>query len=180
MLRNRYPRTDLFALVPQLGLRFEPQLEQLDRLLDDVTVLPGARELVEGLHATGLRVVLASSSREEHLDRFRQVLDVDRWLHGWTSSGDVERSKPDAELFDVAIDRFDLDRARTFAIGDTTWDARAAQRAGVGFLAVTTGGFAREDLDRHGAARTYDDVAVLLADLHRGPLAAVLPRPTTG
>jgi transposase, IS5 family len=35
MLRNRYPRTDLFALVPQLGLRFEPQLEQLDRLLDD-------------------------------------------------------------------------------------------------------------------------------------------------
>src|SRR5262245_9477736 len=35
MLRNRYSRTDLFALVPQLGLRFEPQLEQLDRLLDD-------------------------------------------------------------------------------------------------------------------------------------------------
>src|ERR1700760_3951626 len=35
MLRNRYDRTDLFALVPQLGLRFEPQLEQLDRLLDD-------------------------------------------------------------------------------------------------------------------------------------------------
>src|SRR3954471_24482025 len=35
MLRNRYDRTDLFALVPQLGLRLEPQLEQLDRLLDD-------------------------------------------------------------------------------------------------------------------------------------------------
>jgi transposase, IS5 family len=35
MLRNRYPRTDRFALVPQLDLRFEPQLEQLDRLLDD-------------------------------------------------------------------------------------------------------------------------------------------------
>src|SRR3954469_12999371 len=34
MLRNRYTRTDLFALVPRLGLRFEPQLEQLDRLLD--------------------------------------------------------------------------------------------------------------------------------------------------
>src|SRR3954451_21653871 len=35
MLRNHYDRTDLFALVPQLGLRHEPQLEQLDRLLDD-------------------------------------------------------------------------------------------------------------------------------------------------
>jgi hypothetical protein len=26
---------DLFALVPQLGLRFEPQVEPLDRRLDD-------------------------------------------------------------------------------------------------------------------------------------------------
>lgn len=32
------PRADLFALVPQLGLRFEPQFEQLDRLLDDEIV----------------------------------------------------------------------------------------------------------------------------------------------
>ena len=35
MLRDRYQPTDLFALVPQLGLDFEPQLAQLDRLLDD-------------------------------------------------------------------------------------------------------------------------------------------------
>ena len=35
MPRNRHDRTDLFAPVPQLGLRFEPQLEQLDHLLDD-------------------------------------------------------------------------------------------------------------------------------------------------
>jgi len=35
MLRNRYDRTDLFAPVPQLGLRLGPQPEQLDRLLDD-------------------------------------------------------------------------------------------------------------------------------------------------
>jgi transposase, IS5 family len=39
MLRHRYNRTDLFALVPQLGLRFESQLEQLDRLLDDDEIL---------------------------------------------------------------------------------------------------------------------------------------------
>lgn len=44
MLRNRYDRTDLFALVPQLGLRFEPQLDQLDRLLDDDELF----ELVRG------------------------------------------------------------------------------------------------------------------------------------
>jgi IS5 family transposase len=44
MLRNRYNRTDLFALVPQLGLRFEPQLEPLDRILDDDEILDRLRD----------------------------------------------------------------------------------------------------------------------------------------
>ncbi len=44
MLRNRYQPVDLFALVPQLGLRLEPQLEQLDRLLDDDEILDRVRD----------------------------------------------------------------------------------------------------------------------------------------
>src|SRR4051794_31171155 len=44
MLRHRYNRTDLFALVPQLGLRLEPQLEQLDRLLDDDEIVEAVRD----------------------------------------------------------------------------------------------------------------------------------------
>jgi IS5 family transposase len=43
MLKHRHDRTDLFALVPQLGLRFEPQLEQLDRILDDDEILDRVR-----------------------------------------------------------------------------------------------------------------------------------------
>jgi IS5 family transposase len=43
MLRNRYTPTDLFALVPRLGLRFDPQLEQLDRLLDDDAIVEAIR-----------------------------------------------------------------------------------------------------------------------------------------
>src|SRR4051812_5128315 len=44
MLRNRYPRTDLFAMVPLLVLHFEPQLEQLDHLLDDDELFDLVRE----------------------------------------------------------------------------------------------------------------------------------------
>src|SRR4051794_22626167 len=44
MLRNRYNRTDLFAPVPQLGLRPEPQREPLDRLLDDDDILDRLRD----------------------------------------------------------------------------------------------------------------------------------------
>jgi IS5 family transposase len=56
MLRNRYNRTDLFALVPQLGLRFEPQLEQLDRLLDDDELFERVRaDLARRYPRTGSR-----------------------------------------------------------------------------------------------------------------------------
>src|SRR4051795_5468766 len=67
MLRNRYNRTDLFALVPQLGLRFEPQLEQLDRLLDDDELFERVRgdlarrhprTTSRGRHSTPVEVIL--------------------------------------------------------------------------------------------------------------------------
>jgi transposase, IS5 family len=79
MLRNRYNRTDLFALVPQLDLRFEPQLEQLDRLLDDDEILDHVRDamarraprsLSRGRPATPVEVVL-------------RMLVVKR-LYGWS------------------------------------------------------------------------------------------------
>ena len=44
MLRDRHPPADLFALVPQLGLRFEPQLAHLDRLLDDDDLFARVRD----------------------------------------------------------------------------------------------------------------------------------------
>jgi transposase, IS5 family len=43
MLRDRYDPVDLFALVPQLELQFEPQLAQLDRLLDDDDIFARVR-----------------------------------------------------------------------------------------------------------------------------------------
>ena len=43
MLRDRYDPIDLFALVPQLQLQFEPQLAQLDRLLDDGAIFSRVR-----------------------------------------------------------------------------------------------------------------------------------------
>jgi IS5 family transposase len=44
MLRDRHPPADRFALAPQLGLRLEPRLAPLDRLLDDDALLTAVRD----------------------------------------------------------------------------------------------------------------------------------------
>src|SRR5206468_3327783 len=79
MLRTRYDRTDLFAPVPQLGLRFEPQLEQLDRLLDD-------DEVVEAVRAAMARRSPRSRSRGRPATPVEVVLRmlVVMRLYGWS------------------------------------------------------------------------------------------------
>ncbi len=44
MLRNRYIRSDLFALELRPGLRFEPRVERVDHRLDDVGLFERVRK----------------------------------------------------------------------------------------------------------------------------------------
>ncbi len=145
--------------------------EEFHRLFDDVTLLPGARDLVQRLHDAGRTVVLASSSPAEVLDRFRELLDVDAWIDGATTSDDADESKPDAEIFEVAMARYHLDRSSTIAIGDAIWDAMAAAKAGIGFIGVTTGGAHPDELRSEGAIEVYDDAATVAEALASGPPA---------
>ena len=79
MLIHRYDRIDLFALVPQLDLRFEPQLEQLDRLLDD-------DEIVEAVRSDMARRSPRSRSRGRPSTPVEVVLRmlVVMRLYGWS------------------------------------------------------------------------------------------------
>ena len=80
MLKNRYDRTDLFALVPQLGLRFEPQLEQLDRLLDDDELFEAVREdLARRYPRTRSRG--RPSTPVEVIPRMLVVMRLDSWSY---------------------------------------------------------------------------------------------------
>jgi IS5 family transposase len=67
MLRDRYAPQDLFALVPKLRLEFDPELAQLDQLLDDAALFQRVRAdlarrrphtTTRGRHATPVEVIL--------------------------------------------------------------------------------------------------------------------------
>jgi phosphoglycolate phosphatase-like HAD superfamily hydrolase len=77
----------------------------------------------------------------------------------------VLRAKPDPDLFIAAAQRLEVDIANSLVIGDSVWDLLAARRAralGVGLL---SGGYGREELERAGAYRVYEDPADLLHHL---------------
>lgn len=154
--------------------------EEFHRLYEDVSPLPGARRMAQRFAEAGHTVVLATSAPEEDLSRARELLDIDEWLAGATASDDAEGSKPDPDIFDVALDRFDLDPSATLAVGDTIWDAEAAAAAGIGFIGVETGGHHPTELRRRGAIAVYADARAIADEFDASEQPSWNPRSTRG
>ena len=134
--------------------------EEYGRLLPEARPLPGARELVRALARRGVPVALASSGTAEEVDRYLDLLDVRDALAGWTTAGDVARSKPAPDLLAAALAHVG-DARPALLIGDTAWDGEAARAAGVDFVAVLTGGIAAAELRAAGARAVYPSAAAI-------------------
>jgi HAD superfamily hydrolase (TIGR01549 family) len=141
---------------------------EFDPMLKEIVPLPGARELVAEVKRRGFRLVLASSGNPQHVEHFLDLLEARQLADAWTTSEDVETTKPAPDLIKVAVDK--VDGARAVAIGDTTWDAVAAGKLEVPSIAVRTGGFSAEELREAGAGWVYESLDALREDLDATPL----------
>jgi HAD superfamily hydrolase (TIGR01509 family) len=127
--------------------------------------LPGAPDLLRACKERGLRVVLASSAGQDELQVMRAALDADDAIDAATSSADVEQSKPAPDIVQVALAKAGVDPDRAAFVGDTVWDVRACQHAGVRCIAVLTGGIGWAELEAAGADEIYQGPRELLAGL---------------
>ena len=140
-------------------------------LIDEVETMDGSRELIEHIKQRGHTVVLASSAKEAEVDHYLDLLDARELADAWTTSADVEATKPAPDLVTAALDRVGGSSDDAVMIGDTPWDVKAAGGAGVKTLAVLTGGFSVHELREAGALDVFDSVRELCERLDRTPLA---------
>jgi HAD superfamily hydrolase (TIGR01549 family) len=141
----------------------ERHTKAYDELIGETGLLPGARELLDGLRSAGLRVVLASSSQPQHAKHALELLNASDKADAWTTSEDASESKPDPELLEEALKR--VRGSRAVMIGDATWDVYAAAEADIPTIGLLSGGFGEEELRSAGAVAVYQDPADLLASL---------------
>ena len=139
----------------------ETEGELYMELIDEVRPLQGARDLIEDLKGRGHSVVLASSAKEHEVEHYLDLLDARELADDWTSSGDVEETKPAPDLVEVAMEK--AGDGPAVMIGDSTWDCEAAERAGVPTVAVLTGGFSEQELLDAGAVRVFESIDALRA-----------------
>jgi HAD superfamily hydrolase (TIGR01509 family) len=138
-------------------------------LLPEVCAVAGAAALIEKLGERGHPIVLASSAKEDEVEHYVRLLDAEGRIEAFTTSNDVEQTKPEPDLVLAAMEKVAEDEA--VMIGDSTWDIEAAIRAGLETIAVLTGGFSEAELVDSGASRVYESVDVLMADIDSTPLA---------
>jgi HAD superfamily hydrolase (TIGR01549 family) len=137
--------------------------------LSAIQPFPGSKELVKRMRDAGLKVVIASSSRSNHLQHFIETLGIGALLDGSTSANDVEESKPDPDVVAAALDKLGIAPADVVMIGDTPYDIEAAARVGVRTIALRCGGWKQEGLT--GAIAVYADPEELLSQFDASPLA---------
>jgi HAD superfamily hydrolase (TIGR01509 family) len=137
-------------------------------MIEECEPLEGARDLIDDLKGRGSTVVLASSAKAGELDHYLDLLGVRDVVDAWTSSADVEQTKPSPDLVRAALDKAGTDDA--VMVGDTPWDVEAARGAGVPTIAVLTGGFSEAELREAGAVEVFDSIVALIEGMDATPL----------
>ena len=137
----------------------------------------GGDQLVRALCGEEVEREKGDDVRESEGELYMELIDEVEPLHGareladgWTTSADVEATKPAPDLVVAAMEKAGASEA--VMVGDSTFDCEAAKRAGIETLAVLTGGFSEQELLDAGALRVFGSIDELRAQLGSTPLGA--------
>jgi HAD superfamily hydrolase (TIGR01509 family) len=139
--------------------------------IDRIVPFTDARRLLERMRQQGLRIAVATSSAKEDLEAFKTLLKIHDLIEEDATADDADKPKPEPDIFQAALKSLKLAPEEALALGDTPWDVEAAKKAGVGTVAVQSGGWRREELQEAGALAVYVDVADILRNFQSSPFA---------
>ena len=128
--------------------------EEYIKIKPEVRALPGATALVKKLAADGYVVALASSGDPEFADEALDDLDIRDDVTTLKTSSDAEESKPEPDIVGVTLDAVGTGRA--VLVGDTPYDVKSAERAGLKCIALRSGGYSEAELVEAGAVLVVD------------------------
>jgi HAD superfamily hydrolase (TIGR01549 family) len=137
-------------------------------MIEEVEPFDGARALIEEVAERAEKVVLASSAKANEVDHYLDLLEARELVDGWTTSADVDATKPQPDLVRSALEKVSAEEG--VLIGDTVWDVEAAARADIPTVTVLTGGFAEAELRAAGAVAIFESLAELRESLDQLPV----------
>ena len=139
------PPTEVFAaILPRMGnpisieeAVLRKRLAYFDLIKGNMRMLPGARELIEGLSASGVRQAIASGATRAEVEFILDEFGIRAYFAAVVACEDVSNGKPDPEPFLTAARMLQVEPADCVVIEDGEYGVRAARQCGMKVIAVT-------------------------------------------
>jgi len=99
---------------------------------------PGALSLLADLAAAGCRQAIGSSAPRANVELILELLRLAPYFSAVVTNNDVQRGKPDPQVFQVAAERLGLPPERCLVLEDAPAGVAAAKAIGMRAIGVTT------------------------------------------
>lgn len=136
-------------------------------LLEDVTLMPGALDLIRAQHAAGVTLAVFTNKRGEQARRICAHLGLTPYLRGIFGAKDTPWLKPQPEFAAHVLAAVGAAPDRTLLIGDSPFDVQAAHNGGFPCWCVTTGTHDADQLQADHADAVFPDLFALRAALEK-------------
>ncbi len=121
-----------------------------------ITLLPGVERWLMRLQAAGWYQAIASAAPRANVEAIMAALGIAAYFDAISSSEDVQRGKPDPQVFLVAAERVGVPPARCIVIEDAPAGLMGAQRGGMRAIGVRS---SHADLQADIVVDTLADLA---------------------
>lgn len=138
-----------------------------ERYRDTLQPFPGVDPLLRALRDAGWQPVIATSASSDEVDGLVRRAGVGHLVTDVVSASHYMPSKPDPDLFELALRRMRCDRESAKVLGDTPYDLMAAMRARIRSVALRCGGWSDSALAQ--AEAIFDDPLDLVTRFNASP-----------
>lgn len=118
----------------QLFMQKQPEL-----MTDNTTLFTGVPEVLQLLSTKGHAIGIVSTKTTRPIYELLHREELAHHFHCVIGGEHVKRHKPDPEGIKLALGELNLPSERVLFVGDSIYDAGAAQQAGVDFVATLSG-----------------------------------------
>ena len=137
ILRGHFGPAIPVAEIERIGDAKEERYRDLVRERG-IALLPGVERWLRRLHAEGWRQAIASAAPRANVDTILAIVDAGACFQAIVSAEDVQRGKPDPQVFLVAAERLGVPTARCVVVEDAPPGIEAAHRGGMRAIGVRT------------------------------------------
>jgi len=134
-------------------------------MLEDVELLPGAKELLVALRSRGIRTAVFTNKHGPSSRLTCAHLGLTELLDGNFGATDTPWLKPDPAFTRHVLTALGVSAGATILVGDSPFDVATARNGGLGFIGVATGTHTADELKAAGADRVCADLFAVAHEL---------------